>query len=322
MFFHRKQVLTALLLLLAAVPLGAQSWAGKGRLQGTITNQQGKPVQGAKITLRKGKPPVDPKADGPAPILTNDRGKWSILGLTEGDWAMLIEKDGYNSSEGQVKVDEFHAAQPVNITLNPVSKEAQQQAAASAAGKEGMAAIDRGNELLQAGKTAEARAEYEKAIAKLDPANRPALLRGVASTYLHEKQADKAIETLKQALAIAPDDPESLKLIVNVLMASGREQEAQPYLAKLPQGQQNVDPDILLNSGIKHFNEGKLQDALAQFSRVIEGNPQLADAYYYRGLTYLGMNKKTEAKADFKKLLEIDPNHKYAADAKEFLKSL
>ena len=51
-------------------------------------------------------------------------------------------------------------------------------------------------------------------------------------------------------------------------------------------------------------------------------NPSLADAYYYRGRAYLASGKSAEAKADFQKLLELDPKHSNADEAREFLKSM
>ena len=78
-------------LAVAAAPAQAQEWAGKGRLQGSLKDEQGKPVQGATITLRKGTDRVDPKADGPKPLATDSKGRWSILGLAGGPWGILIE---------------------------------------------------------------------------------------------------------------------------------------------------------------------------------------------------------------------------------------
>ena len=83
-----------------------------------------------------------------------------------------------------------------------------------------------------------------------------------------------------------------------------------------------MDPATLLNIGIKYYNEGKMDEALAEFDRVVGENPTLADAYYYRGLAYLAQDKAAEAKADFQKLLELDPNHANADEAREFLKSM
>ena len=115
-------------LVLAAAPAQAQAWAGKGRLQGSLKDEQGKPVQGATITLRKGTDRVDPKADGPKPLLSDKNGKWSILGLAGGAWGVLIEKEGFVPSEGQIKVDEFAVAQPLNLVLKVIPKEAIEQA--------------------------------------------------------------------------------------------------------------------------------------------------------------------------------------------------
>ena len=330
-FFPRKSApalaagIAAVSLLLSGLPAAAQSWAGRGRLQGEVTSEDGKPVEGAKVTLRKGDGPVAPEADGPKPVMTNGRGKWSILGLTQGAWGVLIEKEGFQTSEGQVQVNEFGINPQIRVKL--VSGAAQapgagaQQPAAPSEGELALSAIERGNALLQQEKYAEARAEYEKAIAGLEPVNHPPLLRGIARTYYQEKKGDQAIATLKKALEIKPDDVESLRLISNLLVAEGREPEAQAYMARLPQGE-TVDPGTLLNVGIKYYNEGKLQEALAQFDRVAQENPKLADAFYYRGLAQLGLNKSAEAKADFQKVLELDPQHPKAAEVKDFIESL
>lgn len=328
-FFSRKSALApaagiaALALLLSGLPAAAQSWAGKGRLQGEVTGEDGKPVAGAKVTLRKGDGAVDPKADGPKPVMTNDRGKWSMLGLTQGAWGVLIEKEGFQTSEGQVQVNEFGINPAIRVKLVSGAPKAPAGAAPAAPseGEQALSSIERGNALLQQEKFAEARAEYEKAIAGLEPVNHPPLLRGIARTYYQEKKADQAIATLKKALEIKPDDVESLRLISNLLVAEGREPEAQAYMARLPQGE-TVDPATLLNVGIKYYNEGKLQEALAQFDRVAKENPGLADAFYYRGLAQLGLNKSAEAKADFQKVLELDPKHPKAAEVKDFIESL
>ena len=321
-----RTIKTMLLLVALAFALGVpgygQAWAGRGRLQGAVKDESGKPVEGAKITLRKGTDRVDPKTPGPAPIETDKNGKWSILGLGEGPWGILIEKEGFIPSEGQAPVNEFGPAQPINVTLKVIPKEVIQKAEQEDKGSQAKAAIERGNALLNEGKFAEARASYQEGIAKLeDKTLHPAILRAIADTYYRENKSDPAIDTLKQALALAPDDVDTLRLITTLLVAAGREAEAQTYMAKLPQGT-TLDPNTILNLGIKAFNEGKMDQALAQFDRAVKENPNLADAYYYRALAYLNQDKKAQAKADLQKLLQLDPNSKFATDAKDFIKSL
>ncbi|HEV2856078.1 MAG TPA: tetratricopeptide repeat protein [Thermoanaerobaculia bacterium] len=324
----KPMILLVAFLVAASVPAWSQSWAGRGRLQGQVRDESGKPIQGATVTLRQGTDRVDPKAEGPATIKTDKNGKWSILGLTSGAWGVLIEKEGYIPSEGQVSVNEFAVAQPVPVTLKVIPKEVVQQAEKESSAGQAKASIERGNALLAEGKYADARAAYQEGMAKLqeqketqDPVVLVSIQRAIADTYHKEGKVDQAVDALKQTLTLAPDDPVTLQLLVNLLVGAGRESEAQTYMAKLPQGTK-VDANTLLNIGIKSFNDGKMDQALGQFDRVVKENPDLPDAYYYRALVYLNQDKKTEAKADLQKLLQLDPNNKYAKDAKEFLKDL
>jgi tetratricopeptide (TPR) repeat protein len=311
-------------LVAAALPAAAQDWAGQGRLQGEVRDEQNKPVEGAKITLRIGNDRVDPQKPGPKEILTDKRGKWAILGLKSGSWGVLIEKEGYMVSEGQVQVNEYAIAKPLIVNLKVPPKEVQEAAKAPSKNALAKAALEQGNTALQAKNFGEARASYEKALGLLevdDPALKSSIQRTIAQTYYEEKQPDKAIDVLKKSLETAPNDADTLQLLVNLLVAQNKEEEAKVYMARLPQGAK-IDPTARLNIGIKAYNDKKLDEALKQFDQVVQENPNLADAYYFRGLVYLNMNKTAEAKADFQKLLQIDPNNQYAKEAKEFLGSL
>jgi tetratricopeptide (TPR) repeat protein len=215
--------------------------------------------------------------------------------------------------------------QPLMITLKkPTQQQVQEATKEPSKNALAKAALEAGNASLQNKQYAEARAQYEKALGLLevdDPSLKMSVQRTIAQTYYEEKQLDKAVEVLKKSLELVPNDPETLQLLVNLLVAQNKEEEAKTYMAQLPQGTK-IDPAARLNIGIKAYNEKKLDEALKQFDQVVQENPSMAEAYYYRGLVYLNMNKSAEAKADFQKLLEIDPKNQYADDAREFLKSL
>ena len=58
------------------------------------------------------------------------------------------------------------------------------------------------------------------------------------------------------------------------------------------------------------------------FDKAVKLAPADGDSYYYRGLAEMQLKKKAEARADFEKYLVISPTGDYAADVKEYLKSL
>lgn len=316
---RRRQTIVPLLsalLLAAALPAMAQDWRGRGRVQGIVTDQSGEPVQGAKVTLM-----LDGiEGRGPEPLTTNRKGRWSMLGLATGSWTIVIEAEGFKTAEGAARIisEGVGPGETIRVTLNPIPKEVLEKAE-----NEGPTAmIERGNALLLEQRYAEARAEYEEAIAAIEDVEyHPPILRAIANTYYAEEQAEKAIETLKHALELAPADQETLKLISTLLVNEGREEEAQQYMALITE-EFTLDPNSLLNLGIEAFNAGDTEKAAEYFERVVAENPDYPDAYYYRGLIYLGQGKAAEAKADFEKLLELAPDHPNAAEAREFIENL
>ena len=310
----RKLAPIALFLILAplcAGPLMAQAWKGRGRLQGQVVDPEGGPVRGAKVTLHQ----KDLADSGPPPMVTDKKGRWSYLGLKGGLWSIIIETENFMRSEGIVKVNEFGGpGKPIHVELKPPAMEPAQNLAAEA--------VDRGNELLQAGDATAARAEYEKALDDAGEASRPVLLRAIAQTWALDGAEDKAIELLEQSLTLAPEDSLTLKLLINVLLDAGRDEEAKPYIARLP-AEEKLDEQARLNLGIDLYNRGEMEGALEQFRQAIADFPESADAYYYRGLVHMAREENDAARADLQRFVDLAPaDSPRAGEARQFLEYL
>ena len=269
---QRIPYVVVLLLFATLAPLAqAQDWKGRGRLQGKVTDLEGEPVADAKIILT-----VSERGEGgPPPITTNEKGKWSFLGLVGGNWDMRVEAEGYIPSEGVVYVNEFRPVPPVHTELEPIPEEMLINEKVAAAVK----LLEKGNELLAAGEYAAARAEYEAALVDLPEENQPMVILEIARTYYQEGDEPKAIAELERALELDPDNEEVLKLVIHMLLEAGREDEAAVYRERLPEGAK-LDANTLLNVGIKHYNAQELDAALAEFDQVVAQYPELAEAYY------------------------------------------
>ncbi len=305
---RRLGVLCAsLLLLILAGGLTAQEWKGRGRLQGQVVDPEGQPLSGVKISLHQG----DATGPGPKPLTTDKKGRWSYLGLANGAWTLVMEAEGFLISEGQVQVNEFGlSGKPLRIELKRPSAAQLQNAAADL--------IEQGNQAMQAKAYAEARGYYEQALVDTPEANRASVMRGIAQSYALEGNQDAALEMLEKSLQLAPDDVDTLRLIIELLLATERDEEAKAYIARLPQGE-SLDATTRLNLGIELYNEGNLDGALEHFQQAVADHPEEGIGYYYRGLIFLAKEKNAEALVDFKAFLERSPDSEKATEAQQFV---
>ncbi|HEY6051417.1 MAG TPA: tetratricopeptide repeat protein [Thermoanaerobaculia bacterium] len=302
----------AAVFLLAAAELSAQDWRGRARVDGWVKDKSGKPIAGATITLAR------PKGGGTS-IQSNDKGYWAILGLANGAWNIDVSAKGFETRKVTVQLSEGTRIPPMEIALEPSAAPAAGAAAPNQAGAEMKAAVEEGNRLLTDKKYAEARAQYEKALAVI-PDN-TALLKGIAQTYHGENNRAKAIETLRKVQQLDPGDNDNRMLLASMLLEDGKLDEGQQLLEGLPAGAVK-DPAVYMNVGILFMNKNNPAQAQVYFTKAIELDAAQADAYYYRGLSYLGAKKNAEAKADFKKYLELKPQGEEAKEVREILQTL
>jgi tetratricopeptide (TPR) repeat protein len=205
---------------------------------------------------------------------------------------------------------------------------------------------------MEAGDYAAARAKYQAGMVDLEAEYHPAILVAIANSYAAEGDAagrmrtleqartlapadtsvllalaranydagdvDSAIANLQKVLEVEPDNATVLQVLADMLVAEGRVEEAQQYIARLPEGTK-LDPNALLNVGIDHYNAGELDAALERFDEVVKNYPELPTALYYRGLVYLGQGKNDLAAADLEAFLAAEPDSPKAAEAREFL---
>jgi predicted esterase len=182
------------------------------------------PVAGAAVAL--GEPGGDERV-----ATTDARGRFSVLDVPPGTWSIRVTSKGFLPSQGIVRVG--GPGGPLEIELRSID-EGSPRAAEENPGRTALGWIERGNALLEQGRTAAARAEYEKALGVLALAERPPVLLAVARTLWLESRADESVHAIEQALIAEPTSADALGLHRTVLRELGREAEIDRFLADLP----------------------------------------------------------------------------------------
>src|SRR5687767_3351933 len=90
-------------LVVSAVPAAAQT----GRIGGTIKDTQNQPLKGATVTAEN--PSASPSS---FTATTDDKGRYSIIGLKTGTWKITASAPGFQASSGSVPVRTIGAPMP------------------------------------------------------------------------------------------------------------------------------------------------------------------------------------------------------------------
>jgi predicted Zn-dependent protease len=274
----------------------------RGRINGKILDDQGKPAAGVEVhAVRTGEP-------APTVAKTNEKGEWQLQ-LAVGDWNLEFVKDGFDPQRMSVKVADGRNA-PIEMKLTKAvdpNVELQEQ-------------MKKAMELQQGGKVADARKIVEDLLVKYPTAVR--LNAFLAQLYESEKNYDKAIEYAKISVEKEPAEMELKMFLAELLTQKGDKAEAQKVLDTIDMTAVK-DPTVFLNQAISSINAGRADEAIATLDKVGKQFPTRADVYYYRGRANIVAKKMAEAKADLDKFVSMaPPDSPQVADAKKLLEQL
>lgn len=301
------------LCLMVLVFVAANAFAiGEARMNGKVLDAEtNKPVEGVVIKMeavegKTVKSEFKAKKDGQYAIMVLDgtiRYKFT--------WSA----PGYTPYEETIKL-QLGVPNPKDVKLSKVGS-----AAASSGGglvavtEKGDPAVDAYNEGAQfanEGKTADAIAKFEEAVAA-----KPDLTAGwlaLAKTYAREKQWAKAITAANKVLEIDDEDTSMWNVLYQAYTATGDKAKAAEAKKKMP-----ANPSSLFNDAARLINAGKDSEAEPLLKQAIAADEKFAQAYYELGILYVRAGNNAGAKEHLTKYLEIEPNGKDAATAKEML---
>jgi Tfp pilus assembly protein PilF len=318
MRIRAKVMAVAAVALLHAPLASAQEWrGGNARVEGNVKSEKGDPIEGAKVSLRWGR-----SSHGGPDLKTDRKGHWAILGIAGGSWNVDVEAAGYQTKKISVSLSESARNPSVEIRLEPEVPQVQPHEEILVGGrkisKEAAAALEAGNAALEKKDYPAAREQYLKALPEL-PDN-TALLMRIALAFEGEDKPDEALDYARQVIEKEPENLNARLTIAGIELERGHLDAAKEALSGVPE--EKFTGSMYLNMGIIMFNKSNLPAAEDYFSKAIAKSADVADAYYFRGLTRTQGKRAAEARADFLKYLELEPSGKEAGTVKAILDTL
>ncbi len=310
--------LLTLSLLLASHNVFAQAGRGKARLNGLISDEEGKPIASAKVVLELlQSEPVQREAT------TDKDGEWVFIGLGSGNWRITVTAEGYIPNSTTIFVSQLDKNPKVVLKLKKpeLTKDAVIRDEAS------LAFIDKATQLFN-------EKDYDGALAVLEQflvQNPTAYQAYILVGDCHREKGDfeKAIESYNKAIEEAKKDEKmgqeitakGLAAIGDCYMRMRDFDKAQSFF------RQSIDtyPEnetLAYNVGEIFFSNQKLDEAIQYFTVATQIKPDWAPPYYKLGLVNLNKADYEKAKEHFKKFLELEPNSELAAQAKNILEYL
>ncbi len=309
---------TTLVIIIAAalVPPASAQWAGRGRMLGTISDPEGNPVKGAKVTVVHAD-----SGKGPKSATTNEKGEWKVGGLAFGSWNIDVAAEGFVTRAIVVQFTAGNATKRVDIPLE-VAKPLGPP-------PELLENLTAGDDAYQDGRYAVAREFYIAAMELWKglednlptPADLAEIHMQIARCYSQEENYEKELEHLDEVLAVSPDNMEIRSLMAQEALKGGLTERGLELLEGVDDST-ITDPAFFFNVAAILLNQGKSSEAIPYLTKSIAADPTFAEAHFQRALAYFGVQDYDNAKLDCEKVIELDPDSQQGETAKRLIEAI
>jgi tetratricopeptide (TPR) repeat protein len=299
-----RRVAFGVSLVLALVATAADAQMGTGRVSGTVTDQQGKPIAGAKVTA------TSPESDRALEATTDKDGKWALLGFRSGTYEFAFSANGFKPASYKNAVKQMGRNPSMDVVLEAL------QAGQSSGGMN--AKLAEANGLFEQKQYQEALVKYEEILAAEPTIYQIYLNIGSAYRELHE--LDKAAASFQKVLDQEATNTGALVNMGDVLVEQGKLDQAVTYFEKaIDQTQDEVIP---FNVAEIYFNQNNAAKAIEYYQIASERKPGWPEPYLKLGYANLNAGNMDAAKASFQKVVEVAPDSPQAQMAQQALAML
>jgi tetratricopeptide (TPR) repeat protein len=301
---------TVMALVMSALPVMAQT----GRIGGTVKDDKGQPIKGATVTAEN-----PSSAPSSFTATTDDRGRYSMIGLKAGSWTVTASAPGFAASAGTVPIKTIGAPMPpVDFTL-AAGAPAPGGAMAGVNTKELQGELAKADAMVAAKDYAGAIGIYEGMLAKV-PALTSLQLQ-IGGLYRQQKQYDQAIESYKK---VPEGDTNSDKAKIEIGMTQLEKNDLAGAEATLMSVAETTgaNKEVFYNLGEVKFAKGETDEAVKYYQRAVDIDPNWGKPLFKLGLAKLQKADTAGALELMTKIVQVDPNSAEATQAKALIEQL
>jgi Tfp pilus assembly protein PilF len=296
--------------------LAASVAAQTGRVGGQVKDEAGNPIKGA--TIQAENPSASPSS---FTATTDDKGRFSIIGLRSGQWTITAQAPGFAPESGKMEVKTIGTPNPpVTFTLKKGGG-----AAAGLGGLSGQAAKDLQADLQAADQLFNAQ-QWDGAIEKyraiLTKAPSLSVINlQIAAAYRNKKDYDSAIAAYNEVLKTDPNNDKAKVGIGMTNLEKGDLKAAEETLTSAAQSM-NASKEVFYNLGEVKFAKGEADEAAKWYQKAADMDPNWGKPIFKLGLVALNKGDKDTAAKMFEKVVASDPMSPEAAQAKAVIEQL
>jgi tetratricopeptide (TPR) repeat protein len=297
-------------LVMTALPAAAQT----GRIGGTVKDTNGQPIKGATVLAEN-------PASAPSSFTatTDDRGRYSMIGLKAGSWKVTASAPGFAPSAGNVPIKTIGAPMPpVDFTLAPGAS-GPSGALAGVNTKELQGELAKADAMVAAKDYAGAIGVYEGMVAKV-PALTSLYLQ-IGGLYRNQKQYDQAIEAYKKV----PDgdtNADKAKIEIGMTLLEKNDLAGAEAALMAVAESTSANKEVFYNLGEVKFAKGETEEAVKYYQRASDIDPNWGKPLFKLGLAKLQKGDTAGTLEIMNKLIQVDPNSQEAAQAKALIEQL
>jgi tetratricopeptide (TPR) repeat protein len=329
-FLHLSRGVLAALLVAATASVAA---AQTGRIGGVVKDEAGQPLKGATVTAEN--PAASPST---FTATTDDKGRFSIIGLRTGTWKFTAQAPGFGPEVGQMPVQTIGAPNPpLAFTMKKGGPPGAPGALGGMAAKDLQGDLAAADALYNSQKWDEAIASYRTIMTRAPSLS--VINLQIAAAYRNkaadeargggggrldpraEKDYDNAIAAYNDLLKADPNNDKAKVGIGMTNLEKGDLKAAEETLSQAAAGT-TATREVFYNLGEVKFVKGEPEEAAKWYQRAVDADPTWGKPLLKLGLVSLNKGDKDGTIKLMERVVAADPTSPEAAQAKTIIEQL